>query len=99
LIQIEQTAEFTKWFSKLRDEQTKTRIATRIFRLSNGNQGNARNVGSGIFELKLDFGPGYRVYYVKRAAVLIILLCGGDKSTQAQDIEQARELAAQSMED
>jgi len=64
-------------------------------RLADGNPGNARSVGAGIVELKIDYGPGYRVYYVQRGELLILLLCGGDKSTQAKDIQRARVLASQ----
>jgi len=77
----------------LKDRQGRARILTRIDRLADGNPGNHRNLGGGIFELKIDFGPGYRVYYVNRNGVVIVLLCGGDKSTQVKDIRRARALA------
>ncbi|HEU5340665.1 MAG TPA: type II toxin-antitoxin system RelE/ParE family toxin [Edaphobacter sp.] len=77
----------------MKDRQGRARILTRIDRLADGNPGNHRNLGGGIFELKIDFGPGYRVYYVNRNGVVIILLCGGDKSTQVKDIRRARALA------
>lgn len=77
----------------MKDRQGRARILTRIDRLADGNPGNHRNLGVGIFELKIDFGPGYRVYYVNRNGVVIVLLCGGDKSTQVKDIRRARALA------
>jgi len=77
----------------LKDRQGRARILTRIDRLADGNPGNHRNLGVGIFELKIDFGPGYRVYYVNRNGVVIVLLCGGDKSTLVKDIRRARALA------
>ena len=77
----------------MKDRQGRARILTRIDRLADGNPGNHRNLGGGIFELKIDFGPGYRVYYVNRNGVVIVLLCGGDKSTQVKDIRRARALA------
>jgi len=83
----------------LKDKQGRARILTRIDRLEEGNPGNSRSVGGGIVELKIDFGPGYRIYYVQRGAMLIVLLCGGDKSTQASDIREAKALAAQLEED
>ncbi|WP_414649381.1 type II toxin-antitoxin system RelE/ParE family toxin [Edaphobacter sp.] len=93
MVEIRRTEEFAEWLAKLKDRQGRARILTRIDRLADGNPGNHRNLGGGIFELKIDFGPGYRVYYVNRNGVVIILLCGGDKSTQVKDIRRARALA------
>ena len=72
----------------------KTRIAVRIRRMQLGNVGDAKSVGDGVFELRFDFGPGYRVYYTERAGEIIVLLAGGDKSTQKQDIEEAKQLSS-----
>lgn len=77
----------------MRDRLAKTRIDIRIRRLSLGNAGDAKAVGEGVFELRIDHGPGYRVYFEQRGSVLIVLLAGGDKSTQAQDIRKAKTLA------
>ena len=83
---------------ELRDKQGRAKILARIDRLENGNPGKTRNVGAGVVEMKIDFGPGYRVYFAKRGQLLILLLCGGDKSTQTQDIQRAKTLAAQWLE-
>jgi putative addiction module killer protein len=93
VIEVRQTDEYEKWFDSLRDRQAKARIDVRIRRLSFGNPGDARPVGEGVSELRIDYGPGYRVYFVQRADVLIVLLAGGDKRTQDQDIRIARQLA------
>jgi putative addiction module killer protein len=79
----------------LRDNQGRAKILARIDQLEDGNPGKTRSVGAGVVEMKIDFGPGYRVYYIQRGQLLILLLCGGDKSTQANDIKQAKALAAQ----
>ena len=80
------------WFASLRDRQARARIDVRIRRLSLGNPGDVRPVGEGVSELRIDYGPGYRVYYVQRGAYLVILLAGGDKRTQDKDIQIALEL-------
>ena len=82
-----------RWFNRLRDNLAKTRIAVRIRRMQLGNVGDAKPVGDGVFELRFDFGPGYRVYYTERDGEIVVLLAGGDKSTQKQDIEKAKQLA------
>ena len=84
---------YAQWLEKLRDRQAKARIAIRIRRLSLGNPGDVRPVGGGVPELRIDYGPGYRVYFLKQGAALVILLAGGDKSSQADDIRKARNLA------
>jgi putative addiction module killer protein len=94
-MQIRRTEEFAKWLCDLKDLRGRAKIFDRLDRLADGNPGNARSVGAGIVELKIDYGPGYRVYYVQRGELLILLLCGGDKSTQAKDIQRARALASQ----
>ena len=93
MIDLLKTEPFDKWFRGLRDARAKVRIDERIERLANGNPGDARPVGSGVSELRIDYGPGYRVYFVQRGNVLIILLCGGDKASQRRDIAKAIGLA------
>jgi putative addiction module killer protein len=93
VIEIRQTEVYASWFARLRDRQARARIDVRIRRLSLVNPGDVRPVGEGVSELRLDYGPGYRVDFVQRGAALVILLAGGDKGTQEQDIQLARELA------
>lgn len=88
-----ETDEFSQWLERLRDGKARVRIAARIDRLANGNPGDWKPVGNGINEMRIDHGPGYRVYYVQRGEVLIILLCGGDKGSQERDIAKAKDLA------
>lgn len=93
MIEVRETETFSDWLLALRDSQARARIAARVRRLAFGNPGDVRPVGEGISEWRIHYGPGYRVYYVQRGAVLILLLCGGDKSTQDRDIETAKRLA------
>lgn len=93
VIEIRQTAVFARWFAALRDERARGRINARLRRLSIGNPGDVRPVGGGVSEMRVDDGPGYRVYFVQRGKTLIILLAGGDKRTQDRDISTALELA------
>ncbi|MBM3581017.1 MAG: type II toxin-antitoxin system RelE/ParE family toxin [Alphaproteobacteria bacterium] len=95
MIEVRQTTLFSKWMAGLRDGRARAKIAARIDRLALGNQGDVAPVGEGISELRIHYGPGYRVYFVRRGKVLIVLLCGGDKSTQSRDIKAAKILAAQ----
>ena len=90
--QIKATLRFTDWLDRLKDRQSRARIQARIERLATGNPGKYRNLKRGVSELKIDVGPGYRVYYTHRQDILIILLCGGDKSTQSADIRLAYEM-------
>ena len=90
---VKQTQNYSKWYNKLKDTVAKSRIAVRIRRMQFGNFGDAKPVGAGVFELRFDFGPGYRVYYTERNGEIVVLLAGGDKSTQQQDIEKAKHLA------
>ena len=92
-MQVRQTHRFKAWFEELRDIRGRARIQARIDRLSLGNPGDVRPVGSGVSELRIDYGPGYRVYFVQRGQALVILLAGGDKRTQDRDIKTAIELA------
>lgn len=94
-MQIRRTEEFAAWLRNLRDRQGRAKILARIDRLEEGNPGKTRSVGSGVVEMKIDFGPGYRVYFIQRGEVVIVLLCGGDKSTQHNDIQRAKALAGQ----
>lgn len=89
---IRETTTFRKWFQKLKDRRAKGAITERLFRLKNGLTGDAKPVGQGVSELRIPYGPGYRVYFRQRGEELIILLCGGDKSTQAADIKKAKEI-------
>ena len=93
MIQIQQTEAYAKWFSKLRDRVARARIDIRNRRLSLGNAGDAKPVGDGVSELRVDYGPGYRIYFIQRGEVVIVLLAGGDKSTQDKDIRNAKVLA------
>ena len=95
MIQIQQTEHYARWFAALRDRTAKARIDIRIRRLSLGLPGDVRPVGAGVSELRVDHGPGYRVYFVQRGSEIIVLLAGGDKSTQRQDIDAALQLARQ----
>ncbi len=93
MIQIQQTETYAKWFAGLRDRVARARIDIRIRRLSLGNAGDAKPVGEGISEMRVDHGPGYRVYFIQRGEVVIVLLAGGNKSTQDRDIRNAKALA------
>ena len=90
---MRQTDEFSGWLRRLRDANAVARIAGRIRRMEMGNPGDNRSVGQGVLEMRIDYGPGYRVYYVHRGAEIVILLCGGDKRTQQQDIKKALRMA------
>jgi putative addiction module killer protein len=92
---IRTTETFDAWFANLKDRIAKRRIQARIDRLMVGNPGDIRSAGSPVVEMRIDHGPGYRVYYVHRGSVLVILLCGGDKSTQEADIKAAHGMLAQ----
>ena len=93
MIDVRQTEAFSKWLRELRDRQARARIQTRIDRLQLGLTGDVRSVGEGVSELRIDYGPGYRVYFVQRRKELVILLAGGNKRTQDRDIKTAIELA------
>ena len=86
---MRQTDEFSGWLRRLRDANAVARITGRIRRMEMGNPGDSRSVGQGVVEMRIDYGPGYRIYYVHRGARIVILLCGGDKRTQQQDIKKA----------
>ena len=93
MFEIRQTEVYARWFDSLRERKARARIDVRIRRLSLGNPGDVRPVAEGVSELRIDYGSGYRVYFVRRGATLIILLTGGDKRTQHRDIEKALKMA------
>ena len=93
MVEVRQTGEFSGWLRRLRDANAVARIVGRIRRVETGNPGDTRGVGNGILEMRIDYGPGYRIYYVHRGAQIVILLCGGDKRTQPKDIKRAQKLA------
>ncbi len=93
MTEIRKTEVFAKWIDGLRDVRAKARILVRIERLASGNPGDAEPVGEGVSELRIDYGPGYQVYYKRQGHALIVLLAGGDKRTQDRDIRRALQLA------
>ena len=95
MLELKQTETFRKWRARLKDERVRALIASRLDRLAYGHAGDAAPVGERVSELRIHYGPGYRVYFLKRGKTVIILLCGGDKSTQAKDIKAAKRLAAE----
>jgi putative addiction module killer protein len=98
MIEVRQTAIFGEWIAALRDLRAAARIDGRIGRLRAGNFGDVKSVGGGVSELRVDYGPGYRVYFTRRGDKIVILLCGGDKGSQARDIRRAKALAAEAEE-
>ena len=93
MVEIRQTEVYARWFRRLRDRDARVRIDSRIRRLSLGNPGDLRPVGEGVSEIRIDYGPGYRVYFVQRGQALVVLLAGGVKGSQERDIRRALELA------
>ena len=93
MLEIRQTRRFVDWVAGLGDQQAQARINVRIRRLSLGNAGDVKNVGEGVNELRIDYGPGYRLYFTRRGAAVVLLLCGGDKRSQNRDIARAINLA------
>ena len=93
IIEVRETHEFSTWLDSLRDRRGRARVMVRIERLAAGNPGDARAIGEGVSELRIDTGPGYRVYYKKLGQLLIVLLAGGDKSSQRLDIRRVLDLA------
>ena len=92
-MRVQMTEVYRNWINSLKDHSGRARVQVRVDRLVNGNLGQHRTLTDGVCELKIDFGPGYRVYYTERGGVVIVLLAGGDKSTQQQDIKAAISLA------
>ena len=95
MYEVQKTDEFEGWISALTDQRAIAKIVSRIERLGMGNAGDVESVGEGISEMRIHHGAGYRVYYKRTGNTIMIILCGGDKSTQAQDIKRAKEIAAQ----
>jgi putative addiction module killer protein len=95
MYEVRKTDEFDRWLSALADQRAVAKISSRIERLGIGNAGDVRAVGEGVSEMRIHYGPGYRVYYKRIGNMIMMILCGGDKSTQAQDIKRAKEIAAQ----
>lgn len=93
MFEVRQTTRFSTWLAGLRDEQAGGRILKRIDRAQKGNLGDVAPVGAGVSEMRIHYGPGYRVYFIQRGKQLIVLLCGGDKSTQDADIAEAKAMA------
>ena len=98
MLEVRQTTVYSEWFEDLRDRAAKVRIDIRIRRLSLGNPGDVKPVGEGVSELRVNFGPGYRVYFVQRGNEYVVLLAGGDKSSQERDIREAKALARELQE-
>lgn len=95
MVALVKTKQFDAWISALRDRGAVARILARIDRLELGNAGDVAPIGEGLSEMRINHGPGYRVYFMQRGSVLIVLLCGGDKSSQSRDIKLAKDLAAE----
>ena len=93
MTEVRQTDDFAAWFAGLRDREARSRITVRIRRLSLGDPGDVKPVGGGVSEMRIDYGPGYRLYFVRRGETVVVLLCGGDKRNQDRDIARALELA------
>ena len=93
MVEVRKTDVFAKWLDELRDVRARARILVRVERLAAGNPGDVRPVGEGVSELRVDYGPGYRVYYTQQGGKVVVLLAGGDKRTQARDIKTAVRLA------
>jgi putative addiction module killer protein len=89
-IDVRQSSEFAHWLHQLRDERAKARIGSRIRRLEHGNPGDTKSLAGGLMEMRIDYGPGYRVYFTHRGMSIVLLLCGGDKRSQQRDIAKAR---------
>lgn len=94
MVEVRKTKEFSDWLDALRDFRAKAKVLARITNMQNGNLGNCAPVGKGVSESKINYGPGYRLYFIQCGAAVIVLLVGGDKSTQSRDIAVAQELAA-----
>ena len=95
MIAIVLSGSFDHWLSRLKDQSARARVLTRIDRMAGGNLGDVKSVGSGVSEARIDVGPGYRLYFMQRGPVVIVLLAGGDKSTQAKDIAKAKAIATE----
>ncbi|MGJ4907096.1 type II toxin-antitoxin system RelE/ParE family toxin [Bradyrhizobium sp. HKCCYLRH2060] len=94
MVDVRETPGFSRWLAALSDQRARLHIVRRISRVAAGNFGDAKSVGGAVSELRVDYGPGYRVYFTRRGKTVVILLCGGDKRTQDKDIKKAHDLAA-----
>ena len=94
MFDIEESSVYAEWCRSLRDRKARGFITARLFRLANGNIGDARPVGDGVSELRLHFGPGYRIYFTRRDTRIVFLLCGGDKGSQSRDVARAKQIAS-----
>lgn len=99
MYQIQQTDVFTNWLSKLKDGRGTARVLARIESLRQGNAGDSKSLGAGLHELRIHFGPGYRIYFTRRSGLIVLLLCGGDKSSQSKDIARARKILVELKEE
>lgn len=97
MIEVRQTSRFTTWLAGLRDHQARARILKRLKRVQQGNLGDVASVGEGIMEMRVFYGPGYRLYYVQEGAAIVVMLCGGDKSSQDDDIKTAKAMAKEGL--
>ena len=95
LFTILRSATFDRWLGRLRDRQAVNRIVARLLAAEDGHLGDVRSVGGGVTEMRIQHGPGYRIYFITRSAELIVLLCGGDKESQRRDIERAKKMATE----
>lgn len=95
MVELIKSETFDRWLRELRDIRAAARIQVRLDRMAAGNPGDVKAVGDGVSEMRIDYGPGYRVYFMRRGLLIVVLLCGGDKSTQDRDIAQAKTIAAQ----
>lgn len=95
MIDVRQTDDFARWLHRLKDADAAARILQRIRRAELGNMGDCKSVGDGVMEMRVDCGPGYRVYFARRGTTIVVLLCGGDKTTQQRDIARAKKLMEQ----
>lgn len=95
MVKVVKSSTFDQWLRGLKDRQAAARVQVRIDRLADGNPGDVKPVGSGVSELRISYGPGYRVYYIKTGEVLVVLLCGGDKASQSKDIDTAQRIATE----
>lgn len=94
-VELIKSSTFDRWMNSLRDVRAAARIQLRLDRLALGNPGDVKTVGDGVSEMRIDYGPGYRVYFMQRGRLVVILLCGGDKSTQSKDILRSKAIAAE----
>jgi putative addiction module killer protein len=93
MVDVRETPDFTNWLAALSDRRARLLIVRRIARVAAGNFGDAKSVGGAVSELRVDHGPGYRIYYARRGKTVVIMLCGGDKRSQSKDIRSAKEIA------